>query len=98
MLCVTWKPCHSFREAWFVFHFWLFSVTYMQHHTTDTDCHDVTKVYDSTSWSFLKGALETIDRKYGYWIDELSHNITDGHVVHHLFFTKIPHYHASRKP
>jgi omega-3 fatty acid desaturase (delta-15 desaturase) len=80
---------------WFVFHFWVFSVTYMQHHTTDTLNHNKTKVYDNTSWSFLKGALETIDRKYGYYVDELSHNITDCHVVHHLFFTKIPHYHLA---
>jgi len=24
------------------------------------------------------------------------HNITNGHVVHHLFFTKIPHYNLSK--
>ena len=24
------------------------------------------------------------------------HHITDGHVAHHLFFTKIPHYHLMK--
>ena len=29
-------------------------------------------------------------------LDKLMHNITNGHVVHHLFFTKIPHYNLSK--
>jgi omega-3 fatty acid desaturase (delta-15 desaturase) len=69
-----------------VFGWWLVTVTYLQHHTPDT------KVFNDSNWSFLEAAFETVDRTFGFGIDELSHHITDGHVVHHLFFTKIPHY------
>lgn len=71
----------------FVFHHWLIMVTYMQHHDHETI------VYDDTTWSYWKGALETVDRRYNYGIDEATYHITDGHIVHHLFFTQIPHYH-----
>ncbi|KAJ3208720.1 hypothetical protein HDU67_006589, partial [Dinochytrium kinnereticum] len=69
---------------------WLYSVTYLQHHTEGT------KVYGEGTWSFTAGALETVDRVYdpltGGSLDAIMHNITDGHVVHHLFSTSIPHY------
>lgn len=68
------------------FGWWLVSVTYLQHHEEDT------LVYDDKSWNFVDSAFETVDRKFGYGIDTLHHHITDGHVAHHLFFTKIPHY------
>jgi acyl-lipid omega-3 desaturase len=73
-----------------VFGWWLVTVTYLQHHAPDTLVHD-----DST-WKFVNAAFETVDREYGPLIDSLSHHITDGHVVHHLFFTKIPHYHLAK--
>jgi len=74
--------------CWLVMCWWLFAVTYMQHHDIDD-----TRAYDGDSWSFLKGALQTVDRRFGFGIDYLHHHITDGHVVHHLFFTQVPHYH-----
>lgn len=73
-----------------VFGWWLVTVTYLQHHAPDTLVHD-----DST-WKFANAAFETVDREYGPLIDSLSHHITDGHVVHHLFFTKIPHYNLAK--
>lgn len=76
--------------SWFVFCWWLVTVTYLQHHNETVD---ETIVYGDKSWTFLKGALQTVDRKYGYGLDDIMHNITDGHLVHHMFFTKIPHYH-----
>ena len=72
---------------WFVFSWWLFTVTYLQHH------HEESVVWEDEAWSYIKGAFETVDRKYGMGIDNFHHNITDGHVAHHIFFTKIPHYH-----
>jgi len=78
---------------WFVFSFWLNTVTYLQHHDNDVDS---TIVYNDKSWTFVKGALQTVDRSYGYWIDHLSHNITNGHLVHHLFFKQIPHYNLEK--
>ena len=62
------------------------TVTYLQHHDHDT------LVYDDHDWKFVEAAFETVDRTFGFGIDEIHHHITDGHVAHHLFFTKIPHY------
>ncbi|CAD5207958.1 unnamed protein product [Bursaphelenchus xylophilus] len=66
---------------------WLIMVTYLQHQDEEIE------VYEDSEWSFVRGQTQTIDRTYGMYIDTLMHHITDGHVVHHLFFTKIPHYH-----
>ena len=65
---------------WFKFAWWLFTITYLQHH-------------DDTTWTFLGGALQTIDRTYGFGLDSWMLHITDCHIIHHIFFTKIPHYH-----
>jgi omega-3 fatty acid desaturase (delta-15 desaturase) len=73
----------------FVFGWWLVTVTYLQHHSPTT------AVYNDSNWKFVDAAFETIDRVYGYGVDTLSHHITDGHVVHHLFFRNIPHYHLA---
>jgi omega-3 fatty acid desaturase (delta-15 desaturase) len=69
-----------------VFGWWLVAVTYLQHHGPDT------VAYADKDWKYVDAAFQTIDRKFGMGIDTLAHHITDGHVVHHLFFTKIPHY------
>lgn len=69
-----------------MFGWWLFAVTYLQHHGPDT------LAYDDSDWKFVEAAFETVDRHFGWGIDAWHHHITDGHVVHHLFFTKIPHY------
>ncbi|CAN1772984.1 Delta(12)-fatty-acid desaturase FAD2 [Linum perenne] len=48
--------------------------------------------YKSSEWDWLRGALATMDRDYGF-LNTVFHNITDTHVAHHLFST-MPHYHA----
>lgn len=70
---------------WSVMSMWLFMVTYLQHHSPDG------KLYTDDTWSFVRGGFETVDRDYG-WVNDWSHNMMDGHVMHHLFFTKVPHY------
>ncbi|KAI8836231.1 fatty acid desaturase-domain-containing protein [Chytriomyces cf. hyalinus JEL632] len=74
---------------WLIFNFWLYKVTYLQHHG------DGTIVYSDEAWDYLRGGLQTIDRVYDTntgALDAVMHNITNGHVVHHLFSTSIPHY------
>ncbi|XP_023512996.1 delta(12)-oleate desaturase [Cucurbita pepo subsp. pepo] len=61
-------------------------ITYLQH------THPALPHYDSAEWDWLRGALATVDRDYGV-LNRVFHNITDTHVVHHLFST-MPHYHA----
>jgi len=48
--------------------------------------------YSGTQWDWLRGALATVDRDYGY-LNYFHHHIADTHVVHHLF-SSMPHYHA----
>lgn len=47
--------------------------------------------YRDETWSYFLGAFTTVDRNYGSIINHLMHNI-ETHVVHHIFFTAIPHY------
>ena len=67
-----------------IFVIWLDLVTFL-HHTED----DI-PWYRGKDWYFLKGALSTIDRDYGF-INAIHHNIGT-HVAHHIFLG-IPHYH-----
>ncbi|CAJ2507084.1 Uu.00g082700.m01.CDS01 [Anthostomella pinea] len=66
---------------------WLVAITYL-HHTH----HDVPH-YDGEKWSFVAGALATVDRDFGFVGRHVFHGIIDTHVVHHLF-SRIPFYYA----
>jgi omega-3 fatty acid desaturase (delta-15 desaturase) len=70
-----------------VFVVWIDVVTYLHH--TDPKI----PWYREPAWSFLRGALSTIDRDYG-WLGRVHHSIGI-HAVHHLF-PRIPHYHLRR--
>eukprot|EP00162_Nutomonas_longa_P004254 comp15016_c0_seq1/m.22283 comp15016_c0_seq1/g.22283 ORF comp15016_c0_seq1/g.22283 comp15016_c0_seq1/m.22283 type:complete len:375 (-) comp15016_c0_seq1:72-1196(-) len=65
---------------------WLVTITYLQH--TDTYLPH----YRGREWNWLRGALATVDRNYGF-LNIVFHHIGDTHVAHHLF-SKMPHYHA----
>ena len=72
---------------WLVFLAWLDLVTYL-HHT-----HAEIPWYRGEEWSFLRGALSTMDRTYGIF-EPIHHNIGT-HVAHHIFIS-IPHYHLRK--
>ena len=65
---------------------WLVMITMLQH------THPALPHYNIDSWDWLRGALATCDRSYGF-LDHFHHHIADTHILHHLFST-IPHYHA----
>jgi acyl-lipid omega-3 desaturase len=62
---------------------WLDLVTYLHHTEQDIPW------YRDSDWYFLKGALSTIDRDYGF-INWIHHDIGT-HVAHHIF-SNMPHY------
>jgi len=65
---------------------WLVTITYLQH----TDAR--VPHYRGEEWTFIRGALATVDRDWGIF-NHVFHHIGDSHVAHHLFST-MPHYHA----
>jgi len=67
-----------------VFMAWLVLTTFLHHQDIDAPW------YGNTEWTYVKGNLSSIDRSYGFIIDNLIHNIGT-HQIHHLF-PKIPHY------
>lgn len=77
---------YTYFIPYLVVNFWLVLITYLQH--TDLQLPH----YTDGEWDWLRGALATIDRDYGF-LNVVLHHITDTHVVHHLFST-MPHYHA----
>lgn len=60
-------------------HHWLVAITYLHHNHPDVP-H-----YNEEGWTFVKGALATVDRDFGFVGKHLFHGIIEKHVVHHLF-------------
>lgn len=73
-----------YLAPYIVFVIWLDLVTFLHHSEPDI------LWYRGDDWYFLKGALSTIDRDYGF-INSIHHNIGT-HVAHHIFLN-MPHYH-----
>jgi omega-6 fatty acid desaturase (delta-12 desaturase) len=65
----------------------LVSITYLQHN------HVRIPHYDSHEWTWLRGALCTVDRSLGWYLDYKTHHIVDTHVTHHIF-SQLPFYNA----
>ncbi|MBR8833661.1 MAG: fatty acid desaturase [Stigonema ocellatum SAG 48.90 = DSM 106950] len=70
-----------------VFVVWLDLVTFLHHTESDIPW------YRGEDWNFLKGAISTIDRDYGF-INHIHHDIGT-HVAHHVFLN-IPHYNLKK--
>jgi omega-6 fatty acid desaturase (delta-12 desaturase) len=68
---------------------WIITITLLNH----TDVY--LPHYSPKEWNFVRGALATVDRDYGPFLNTAFHHIQDSHVVHHLF-SQIPHYNAIR--
>ncbi|KAF9878121.1 oleate delta-12 desaturase [Colletotrichum karsti] len=68
-------------------HHWLVAITYLHHN------HPEVPHYTAEGWTFVKGALATVDREFGFIGKHLFHGIIEKHVVHHLF-PRIPFYKA----
>jgi omega-6 fatty acid desaturase (delta-12 desaturase) len=66
--------------------FWLVTYTWLQH--TDPSVPQ----YGADQWTWVKGALSTIDRPYGIFCF-FHHKIGSTHVAHHLFH-EMPFYRA----
>ncbi|KAF8735414.1 hypothetical protein AX14_002070 [Amanita brunnescens Koide BX004] len=67
-------------------HHWIVMLTYL-HHSDPSLPH-----YRRKEWSFLRGALSTVDRPLLGWIGRFFfHNVSHDHIGHHLFST-IPFY------
>lgn len=71
----------------FVFASWLVIVTFLHHN--DEKC----PWYSNEKWDIVKGSLSSVDRDYGWLVNNLSHNI-NLHQIHHLF-PIIPHYYLN---
>lgn len=72
-----------------VVNIYLTCITFMQH------THEKVPHYDEKEWTWLRGALATVDRSFGVWFDRRVHHITDSHVAHHLF-SDMPFYGAKK--
>ena len=86
---------HFGAAAWAAYYFLpylvvnanLVLITYLQH----TDA--AVPHWREKSFTWLQGALCTVDRSYGWLLDHVFHHISDTHVVHHMFH-EMPFYHA----
>jgi len=67
--------------------FYLCMITFMQH------THPDVPHFNDDEWTWLRGAVSTIDRSMGPLADMKTHYITTSHVAHHIF-SDMPYYGA----
>jgi|EP00324_Dicrateria_rotunda_P009597 omega-6 fatty acid desaturase (delta-12 desaturase) len=82
-----WVVFRNYLMPQTITNFYLTSITFMQH------THPDVPHFDGEDWTWLRGALSTIDRTMGPFIDAKLHHICDSHVVHHIF-SDMPFYGA----
>lgn len=79
-VAMMYFPAYMWCNAWLVLYTWL------QHTAVDLP------QFGEDEWTWLRGALCTIDRPYTLF-DNIHHHIGSTHVCHHLF-SNLPCYHA----
>jgi len=79
-----WFLFKVYLAPYLVFTAWIATVTHLHHTHPDVPWYSGPK-----EWTYVKGALSTLDRNYGI-VEDIHHNIGT-HIVHHLF-SSIPHY------
>lgn len=90
-LCTTYGTANVlywYGLGWVGTHAWLVLVTFLQHSDGRLPHYD-----EADNFNFVKGAIATMDRDYGALWNNLTHHITDAHVVHHIF-SRVPFYRA----
>ncbi|KJA16240.1 hypothetical protein HYPSUDRAFT_207206 [Hypholoma sublateritium FD-334 SS-4] len=92
ILCIWTRDVgfHNFLKLYFVPYIlanhWIVMLTYL-HHSDPTIPH-----FRNKQWSFLRGAVSTVDRPLLGWVGRFFlHNVSHDHVAHHLF-SSIPFY------
>ncbi|TMW62620.1 hypothetical protein Poli38472_005238 [Pythium oligandrum] len=90
--CLTWTFSLRVMAQLFFIPFMLVNaymviITLLQH--TDT----FVPRFRDDGWTWLHGALCTVDRDFGWFLNDVLHHMPDTHVCHHIF-AKIPFYHA----
>lgn len=79
--------CCYYLVPYLIVNYHLVLITFLQH-TDEYIPH-----YSAKEFTWLRGALATVDRSFGTLVDYQLHHIADTHVAHHLF-SKMPFYHA----
>ncbi|KAH8084917.1 fatty acid desaturase-domain-containing protein [Cristinia sonorae] len=95
-LLTYWGNLRGGREAWQVYwvpwfwmHNWIVTFTYLQH--TDP----TVPYYRDGQWTFLRGAMCTVDRPIFGWIGKVFFfSVAHDHVAHHIF-ASVPFYHLA---
>jgi len=86
----AWPVATYYGLGWVGTHSWLVLVTFLQHSDARVPHYD-----EEDNFNFVKGAIATVDRDYGALWNNLTHHITDAHVVHHIF-SRTPFYRAKK--
>ncbi|KAJ6607467.1 delta-12 fatty acid desaturase [Mycena sp. CBHHK59/15] len=74
------------RHVGFCVNHWIVMLTYLHH------CDPTVPYFRKAQWSFLRGAISTVDRPLLGWAGRFFlHNVSHDHVAHHLF-SNIPFY------
>jgi len=81
------QPLRWYILPYVVSNFWLVLYTWLHH------SHPEVPNYGDDEYTWLRGALSTIDRPYPWLVDKLHLGIGSTHVLHHID-AKVPHYHA----